>query len=523
MASQSSIQCEHPAHGSAEWAAKFNTKHYSDCMSRIRPVILALAALVTPSTVDNHAMMALRWIIAYDIECLTDPSTWRAIVNRPSCHSFSTCAHCSARLFQWNWKRWRPWFLRLTYFPQATFGHWTNQIPPTKDSDAALQSAYSKCIVMGMRSDDYGQFIPGRTTNWREYQIRSTDSKEDQEIVDWLKWGISWGFDATHQPPTKETNVELARTRWNALNDDTKARAREEWAKNTGTGDFEGRACRWEYPLNFPPTHGVTPQYEITKKELELRLVPAPTSNDSKTTLTPPTYEAIEHDKRRVISNVAKGGCNLNDASPIETVCTYSTPDTMATNAQPGGTLVRVDEPDAFLHQGTVYREHSAVTIIIPGSFDNNGDEEYAQSPQWVFGGKAFPRFQMAKGRLHLRMRLAGFGETDYQDKVNGAKACDPTGAWTDLIMDDYGTTWVSLKEARMQADQLHKLLTILGPSSKLKKLVMVSFAAELDVLIDTSFGGAAFYLYHPMYKVAFYATEQRKVIKYVFMAYMQR
>lgn len=478
-----------------------------------------LASNVTPHTVDNHNVLALRWLTAYDRECQTAEKEWWCIPNE-SHHGpygiaqrevFHTCAHCAYTIYQWPWKKWTPWNFRIVYFPQATISHWANQVPPPPvghpDHDAARTKAYNRCEIMGSESDDYGQYIPGRTTYWQEYYVRAEETPVDDKLVSDLRRGSTWNFPPASQPPITRPDIATARRKWLASDIETRKRLIDEYNKEAGRGEHTGRPRRWRGPLNFAPTHAITPQYEFTKSELELR---RKDEND------PSSVYTVEHDKHRVISNVSLGGSDINRWSMAETATQYATPDSLAHHAQPGGTLARVDEPEAFKHQGVYYMDHSAVTIIIPGSLDEEGDEDYAQATNWIFGGALYPAAQMVKAHFHNRARQRGFGKTTYEDKLVRATPCDTKGDWTDIIMDDYGSVWSSMSEGIAQSEEMHDLLTILGPSSKKKKLVLVSFAN--DVKIEASFGGAAFYLYHPMHRPAYYKNEQRKIVKYTLL-----
>lgn len=495
--------------------------------SQVRPVLVALAARVNRATFDNPARFAMRIIAAYELEENQQATERRVVADDPRQRPFSQCAHCAVTFFQARWKRWKKlWFIGIRFHHWQTYAPWSNQIPP-REPDSELGIAYGLCCVAGMRSNEHGQFIPGLQTQAEEYFIRAEDTQEDDELCNMLLTGVSMEFSEFSQPPILGWNRERARREWLANDESVKKAIADEWTTWRGAGPKGNGFDKWEGPLNFPQVT-ITTQYNLRKNEYEqtseARAGP-PGPNQPQSAV----FSTLIKD--RIITNTAPppGGAGQNEASEAETTCVYASASSFAANAKPGGTASRVDEPRCYTVQGTEWSEHGVITVIEPGSLDSEDDEVYMQHTAWVFGEKHLPRWQMRKGFLIQRMRQRGFGGTRYPELLSipdGAKwpskravPQDETGDWTDIIMDDYGSCWVSSGVSKLQCHELHELLTILGPSSKLSKLVQVCFRDVREARLDFAFGGVGFWLAHPMQEPAFAYVTQVKVVKYVLLA----
>jgi hypothetical protein len=175
---------------------------------------------------------------------------------------------------------------------------------------------------------------------------------------------------------------------------------------------------------------------------------------------------------------------------------TYSTPDSFAANLKPGGTVTRADEPKAFRAKGMEWTDHDLVVYVQPGSLaEDHRHEIYYRSPYWVFGGGWFPKYQMLMGNILRDMSADGFDGTLYPDKTVRAQPRGRPVVWTDLVMDDFGSSFESYSEGDISFLQFAQLQFIVGGYIKATKRIN-SMAGP--------FSGVDFFPYDPMHRPAY-------------------
>jgi hypothetical protein len=466
----------------------------------------------------------MRILKAYDIEELqpVDERLCVAIDDRQA--AFTQCAHCAVAFFQARWRRWKKvWFVSIRFHHWQTYAPWSNQIPP-REPLSEIGRAYADCVVVGMQADEHGQLLRGKQTKAYDYYIRAEDTVEDNEVCHAMLTGTTMEFTEESQPPAIAWNRQRAREKWLNTEPSAKKAIIEEWTTWRGQGPKGNGYDKWEGPLNFPQVT-ITDMYNIQKPEYEQASVPISGAPSMETN----AVEYTESTKNRIITNVSDPpqGAGQNSASTAESSCQYGSPAAFAAHAIPGGTAARVDEPRCYTVQGVHWADHGVITCVEPGSLELENEERLYQHGFWVFGVHHIPRWQMRKAGLIRRMRLRGFGKTQYSiDRPLGqlwpstrATPHDTRGDWSVIIVDDYGSTWTGSKESSSQCRELHDLLTILGPSSKKSKLVQVSFRDSREPRLEFAFAGVGFWIPHPMQEASFAYVTQVKVVRYVLLA----
>jgi hypothetical protein len=509
MTDLDSLACNHPAHGNAK-----SWRHNSiliDYVERVKPVCIALAATVRATSVDGAHVLVQRVLERLEADREKPWSECHRVPDREGSDcKFEVCVFCAITLRRVRWREWRVWQLEIRDRCESrrTIELWANQIPPLATDPQELREAYDSCVVVGMRSNDYGLYEPGIQLRWEEYWIRAEDTEEDNEVVDMAKRGLSLGVLPENQPPRSTVQRSARRRGWLHMSDEGRAAMSADFEDFIAPAPATACASRltaiersrpmrvepperyskFEGPMNYKPSV-VCECHDVEKDELQI----GPDNTES---------WVVAH---RTITDLKRNGMNAVMTAPTHT--SYADPDTFAAHLKPGGTVTRADEPKAFRAKPLHWMDHNAVVFVRPASLAIEHQEEYYRSPFWTFGGEPFPCAQMKFARLTARMVARGFDGTIYSDYSQRAVPQGVPTLWTDIVMDDYGSSFVSYAEGELAFDRFVQLQAILGAYVKVSK--KINSAAGL-------FSGVEFFPFDPMDEPAIGRYHPHKLRKYV-------